>query len=45
VKRNRRTIKTSLVLGEPERFEYRIEELTGATPEQKRMRGAWLNGK
>jgi predicted metalloprotease with PDZ domain len=45
VKRNRRTIKTSLVLGEPERFEYRIEELPGATAEQKRLREAWLNGK
>jgi len=45
VKRNRRTIKTSLVLGEPERFEYRIEELAGATAEQKRLRAAWLNGK
>ena len=45
VKRNRRTIKTSLVLGEPERFEYKIEELAGATAEQKRFRAAWLNGK
>jgi len=45
VKRNRRTIKTNLVLREPERFEYRVEELAGATAEQKRMRAAWLNGK
>ena len=45
VKRNRRTIKTNIVLGEPERFEYRIEELEGATPEQKRLRAVWLNGK
>jgi predicted metalloprotease with PDZ domain len=45
VKRNRRTIKANIVLGEPERFEYKIEELAGASAEQKRLRAAWLNGK
>jgi predicted metalloprotease with PDZ domain len=44
VKRNRRTIKTNLALGEPERFEYKIEERTDATAGQKALRTAWLNG-
>ena len=42
VKRNRLTIQTTLVLGPPERFEYRIEERKDATPEQKALRAAWL---
>jgi predicted metalloprotease with PDZ domain len=45
VKRDRRTIKANLVLGEPERFEYRIEERADATAEQKALRLAWLSGK
>jgi predicted metalloprotease with PDZ domain len=45
VKRDRRTIKTSIVLGQPERFDYRIEEKADATPEQKQLRAAWLSGK
>jgi predicted metalloprotease with PDZ domain len=44
VKRDRRTIKTNIVLKEPERFEYRIEEDTRATSEQKALRNAWLKG-
>lgn len=44
VKRDRRTIKTNIVLGEPERLDYRIEENPGATPAQKAIRVAWLNG-
>jgi predicted metalloprotease with PDZ domain len=44
VKRNRQTIRTTLVLGPPERFEYRIEERKDATREQKALRAAWLNG-
>ncbi|HLM24536.1 MAG TPA: PDZ domain-containing protein [Pyrinomonadaceae bacterium] len=45
VKRDRRTIKTNIVLGQPDRFEYRIEERVDATAEQKALRAAWLNGK
>ena len=45
VKRDRRTIKTSIVLGQPERFDYRIEEKPDATAEQKVLRAAWLNGR
>jgi predicted metalloprotease with PDZ domain len=44
VKRNRRTIQTTLLLGAPERFEYRITERKDATPEQKALRDAWLKG-
>jgi hypothetical protein len=43
VKRDRQTIKTNIVLGQPERFDYRIEEQTDATAEQKALRAAWLN--
>jgi predicted metalloprotease with PDZ domain len=42
VKRDRRTIKTNLVLRQPERFDYKIEERPDATPEQKALRAAWL---
>ena len=44
VKRDRRTIQTTLKLGPPERFEYRIQEKTDATPQQKALREAWLKG-
>jgi predicted metalloprotease with PDZ domain len=44
VKRNRRTIQTTLILGPPERVEYRIRERTDATLEQKALRTAWLKG-
>ena len=45
VKRDRRTIKANLVLGQPERFDYRIEEKSDATAEQKQLRAQWLTGK
>jgi predicted metalloprotease with PDZ domain len=44
IKRDRRTIQTTLVLGEPDRFEYRIEEKKDATAEEKALRSAWLKG-
>ena len=44
VKRDRRTIKANIVLGQPERFEYTIEERPDATAEQKALRAAWLDG-
>jgi predicted metalloprotease with PDZ domain len=44
VRRDRRTIQATLMLGEPERFEYRIEEKKDATPEQKSLRSLWLSG-
>ena len=45
VKRDRRTIKTNIVLGQPEQFDYRIDEKADAAAEQKQLRAAWLNGK
>jgi Predicted protease with the C-terminal PDZ domain len=44
VKRNRRTIKANMVLTEPERLEYKIEEQGDATAEQKALRASWLSG-
>jgi predicted metalloprotease with PDZ domain len=44
VKRDRHTISASLLLGPPERFDYRIELRKDATPEQKALRTAWLQG-
>ena len=44
VKRDRQTIRTDLILGAPERFEYRIEEKKDATVEEKQLRAAWLKG-
>jgi predicted metalloprotease with PDZ domain len=44
VKRDRRTINTNLVLRQPDRFEYKIEERPDATPEQKALRAEWLGG-
>jgi predicted metalloprotease with PDZ domain len=45
VKRDRKTIRTKIVLGEPDRFEYRIEERGDATAEERALRGKWLGGK
>jgi predicted metalloprotease with PDZ domain len=45
VRRDRRTIKTNIVLGQPERFDYRIEGRSDAPAEQKALRAAWLSGK
>ena len=44
VKRDRRIIQTAIVLREPERFEYKIEERKDATPKQKAARQSWLKG-
>ena len=44
VKRDRRTIKGEIILGEPERFEYTIEEKADATQQQRAIRTAWLSG-
>jgi predicted metalloprotease with PDZ domain len=42
VKRDRKTINTTIVLGSPDRFQYRIEEKKDATAGQKALRAAWL---
>jgi predicted metalloprotease with PDZ domain len=44
VTRDRKTVSTSIILGEPDRFDYRIEEKKDATATQKFLRAAWLKG-
>jgi len=44
VKRDRRTIQATLLLGAPDRFQYRIEEKKEASAAQKALRSAWLKG-
>ena len=45
VRRDRRTIKTNIVLGQPDRFDYKIDEKPDATVAEKALRAAWLSGK
>jgi predicted metalloprotease with PDZ domain len=45
VKRDRRTLKKEMMLGEPERFDYKIEETGNSTEQQRRVRTAWLTGR
>ena len=45
VKRDRLTIKTNIIVGQPEVFDYRIEEKPDATAEQKALRAAWVTGR
>jgi predicted metalloprotease with PDZ domain len=42
VKRDRKTIQATLLLGAPERLEYRIDERKDATSQQKALRASWL---
>ena len=42
VKRDRKTITTKIIMGQPDRFEYKIEFKADVTPEQKALRDAWL---
>jgi predicted metalloprotease with PDZ domain len=44
VKRDRRTIKREIVLADPERFDYQIQEKANVTDFQRRLRTAWLSG-
>ena len=43
VKRDRKAIKTKIILGQPDRFEYKIEFKADATAEQKALRDAWFS--
>ncbi len=45
VKRDRKTIDTVMVLGPPDRFEFQIQEMKEATPEQLALRASWLSGR
>ena len=42
VKRDRKTITTKIIMGPPDRFEYKIEFKADATDDQKTLRDAWL---
>jgi predicted metalloprotease with PDZ domain len=42
VKRDRKTITTKIIMGQPDRFEYKIEFKADATEDQKALRAAWL---
>jgi predicted metalloprotease with PDZ domain len=42
VKRDRQTIKATILIGAPDRFNYRIEELKNASPQARALRAAWL---
>jgi predicted metalloprotease with PDZ domain len=42
VRRDRKSINTTLTLGRPEHYDYRIEELKDASPEARALRTAWL---
>lgn len=44
IKRDRQTIRANLILGAPDRFDYRIEEKKNATAAEKQLRAAWLKG-
>jgi predicted metalloprotease with PDZ domain len=41
VRRDRRTIQTTVTLGPPDRYDYRIEENKNAPPEARALRTAW----
>jgi predicted metalloprotease with PDZ domain len=45
VSRFRRTMEFTVVLGEPELYDYRIDEIPGASAQAKELRAAWLEGK
>jgi predicted metalloprotease with PDZ domain len=45
VRRFRQVVEVTLRLGPPDLYKYRIEELTGAPAEAKRLRTVWLEGK
>ena len=45
LQRGGRSIQTTIIMGEPQLMNYRIEEITDATSEAKTLRAAWLNGK
>ncbi len=45
LQRDGHMIQTSITLGEPQIFDYRIEEMNEAPAEAKALRAAWLNGR
>jgi predicted metalloprotease with PDZ domain len=45
VERYGRTVDVELVIAEPDRFSYRLEELPDVSAETRRLRASWLSGK
>jgi predicted metalloprotease with PDZ domain len=45
LQRDTRTIQTTIVMGEPQLMNYRIEEIKDASGAAKRLRAAWVSGK
>lgn len=45
VRRDRRTINTTVTLGQPDRYDYRVEEKPHASAEARALRAAWMNGR
>jgi predicted metalloprotease with PDZ domain len=44
VQRDRQTIKATVTLGQPDRYEYDVEEKADAPVEARTLREAWMNG-
>jgi predicted metalloprotease with PDZ domain len=44
VRRDRNIIKATLTLGEPDFYDYHVEEMNDASTETRALRAAWLNG-
>jgi predicted metalloprotease with PDZ domain len=45
VRRDGKTIETTIKVDEPDRYTYSIEALKDSTPEMRTLRGAWLGGR
>lgn len=45
VRRRRETIEKTVVLGEPDVYQYRVEEIANASAEARALRQVWLAGK
>jgi predicted metalloprotease with PDZ domain len=44
-RRDRRTLQTTITLGQPDHIQYQIEERPDATQQMRALRAAWLQGK
>jgi predicted metalloprotease with PDZ domain len=44
IKRDRSTIKLTITLGEPDIYNYHLEEIKDASPEMRALRAAWMKG-
>jgi predicted metalloprotease with PDZ domain len=45
VQRAGKAVRMTIMMGQPQLFNYRIEEMPNATAEAKALRAAWMNGK